>query len=177
MIPLPSGKYILFLGRIVPEKRIDLLLTAFSSIQNKITCDLVIAGPVEDKNIIKDFEHNNRIHFLGPVFGREKQFLLANAYIYVLPSDLEGFSVSLLEAMASQCLCLVSDINANKEVLSNTGIYFSAGDVSSLNSKLFSICNNYSKYSHYKTAAHQRIKENFTWELLINKMISYYREC
>jgi glycosyltransferase involved in cell wall biosynthesis len=170
-------KYILFLGRVVQEKRVDLLLTAFSHIKNNIDCDLVIAGPIEDRTIIKNFENDKRIHFPGPVFGKRKEELLVDSYIFVLPSDLEGFSVSLLEAMASHCLCLVSDIAANKEALFDTGLYFKAGDIISLENKLLIICNNYSEYIEYKMKAYKRVKENFSWNVLAERLIAYYKEC
>jgi glycosyltransferase involved in cell wall biosynthesis len=172
-----STKYILFLGRVVQEKRVGLLLRAFSHVKDNIDCDLVIAGPIEDRAIIKDFKNDKRIHFLGAVFGKRKKELLAGAYIFVLPSDLEGFSVSLLEAMASHCLCLASDIAANKEALLDAGIYFNAGDIISLENKLLTICNNYSEYIDYKMKAYKRVKENFSWNVLVERLIAYYKEC
>jgi glycosyltransferase involved in cell wall biosynthesis len=174
---IESTKYILFLGRVVQEKRVDLLLRAFSHIKSNIDCDLVIAGPIEDRTIIRNFKNDKRIHFSGAVFGKRKKELLANAYIFVLPSDLEGFSVSLLEAMTSHCLCLASDIAANREALLDTGVYFNAGDVISLENKLMTICNNYSEYVEYKAKAYERVKENFSWSVLAERLIAYYKEC
>lgn len=166
--------YILYLGRIVPEKRVDLLLKAFSMLENLISQDLYIAGPVEDDSIVSAYLNDKRIHFLGSRFGKEKAELLRNAYLYVLPSDLEGLSIALLEAMSYGNVCLVSDIDANKEALGDCGIYFKAGKVEDLKNKLQDICLNPGLYEAYKKMAVERIKETFEWHIISDKIISYY---
>ena len=166
--------YILFLGRIVAEKRVDLLLKAFSLLEDSISQDLYIAGPVEDESIVEAYQSDNRIHFLGSKFGEEKAELLRNAFLYVLPSDLEGLSIALLEAMSYGNLCLVSDIEANKEGLGNCGTYFKAGNLGDLKHKLQDICLNPSTYESYKTKAIERIKNTFEWHIISDKIISYY---
>lgn len=169
-----KNSYILFLGRIVAEKRMDLLLKAFTQIKDSISQDLYIAGPVEDEAIVAGYRSDNRIHFLGSKFGEEKAELLRNAFLYVLPSDLEGLSIALLEAMSYGNLCLVSDIDANKEALNDCGIYFRAGDLENLKEKLSDICLNPQAYETYKTKAVERIKSTFEWHIISDKIISYY---
>lgn len=169
-----QNNYILFLGRIVPEKRLDLLLMAFTQLEDYISQDLYIAGPIEDEAIVTTYRNNKRIHFLGSKFGKEKADLLRNAFLYVLPSDLEGLSIALLEAMSYGNLCLVSDIDANKEGLDDCGIYFKAGDLDDLKTKLKDICLNPSAYNLYKTKAVERIKNSFEWHIISDKIISYY---
>lgn len=169
-----KNNYILFLGRIVAEKRLDLLLKAFSLLEDNISQDLYIAGPVEDESIVKDYQNDNRIHFLGSKFGEEKADLLRNAFLYVLPSDLEGLSIALLEAMSYGNLCLASDIDANKEGLGDCGVYFKTGDLVDLKNKLEEICLNPSDYDFYKNKAVERIKNTFEWHIISDKVISYY---
>ena len=169
-----QNNYILFLGRIVAEKRLDLLLKAFTQLEDSIPQELLIAGPVEDESIVKDYKNDKRIHFLGPKFGKEKAELLQNAFLYVLPSDLEGLSIALLEAMSYGNICLVSDIDANKEGLGNCGIYFKAGDLDDLKIKLQDICSNPSEYTYYKNKAIERIKNTFEWHIISDKIITYY---
>ena len=169
-----KNSYILFLGRIVPEKRVDLLLKAYSMLEDSISQDLYIAGPVEDDSIVSAYLNDKRIHFLGSKFGEEKAELLRNAYLYVLPSDLEGLSIALLEAMSYGNVCLVSDIDANKEALGDCGIYFNAGNVEDLKTKLQDICLNPCHYEVYKNMAAERIKNTFEWHIISDKIISYY---
>lgn len=169
-----NNNYILFLGRVVAEKRLDLLLKAFVQLEHEIQQDLYIAGPVEDETIVSDFRSDRRIYFLGPKFGQEKAALLKNAFLYVLPSDIEGLSISLLEAMSYENICLVSDIVANKEALDDCGVYFRAGDLEDLRHKLFDICLNSKLYEKYKAKAAERIKSAFEWHIISDKIISYY---
>ena len=169
-----KNSYILFLGRIVPEKRVDLLLKAYSMLEDSISQDLYIAGPVENESIVSAYRNNKRIHFLGSKFGEEKAELLRNAYLYVLPSDLEGLSIALLEAMSYGNICLVSDIDANKEALGECGIYFKAGNLEDLKGKLQDICLHSASYESYKSMAVERIKNTFEWHIISDKIISYY---
>lgn len=166
--------YILFLGRIVAEKRLDLLLKAFVLLEDTISQDLYIAGPVENEAIVKDYQNDKRIHFLGAKFGEEKVDLLRNAFLYVLPSDLEGLSIALLEAMSYGNLCLASDINANKEALGESGVYFEAGNFEDLKNKLQDICLHPIAYESYKSKAVERIKNFFEWHIISDKIIAYY---
>lgn len=87
---------------------------------------------------------------------------------------MEGLSIALLEAMSYGNLCLVSDIDANKEALNDCGVYFRAGDLENLKEKLSDICLNPQAYETYKTKAVERIKSTFEWHIISDKIISYY---
>jgi glycosyltransferase involved in cell wall biosynthesis len=167
--------YILFLGRIVKEKRCDLLLNAFQNIQNEIACNLVIAGPIEDELLVSRYRENQRIQFVGPVFGYKKNLYMEKALIYVIPSDIEGLSLSLLEAMSYGCLCLASDIPPNREALADAGLYFTPGDTTDLCNKLCEAIINNENYFHLRLKAENRVREFFDWDKLADRMINYYR--
>lgn len=68
--------------------------------------------------------------------------LYSNAYIYCLPSDLEGMPLSLLEAMSYSNCCVVSDIPECADVVCDKAVTFKKGDVSDLRDKLCELCNN-----------------------------------
>jgi len=172
--PLNGIPYILFLGRIVKEKRCDLLLSAFLKIQKKVNIDLVIAGPIEDETIVSPYYDNKSVHIIGAVFGDVKNAYMKNAHIYVIPSDMEGLSISLLEAMSYGCLCVASDIPANKEALDDTGLYFKKGDSNDLAQTLYECITYNHKYSFMKKMAYERIKKNYDWNILSENMIQYY---
>lgn len=128
---LVKDSYILFLGRLVPEKGISYLIKAFKN----VTTDkkLVIAGGSSDsdnfvsklKILAKD---DSRIIFTGFVQGQILEELYSNAYIYTLPSNLEGMPLSLLEAMSYGNCCLVSDIPECVEVVENNALIFKKSD-------------------------------------------------
>ncbi len=117
---LEKDSYILFLGRLVPEKGIRYLVEAFKNV--KTDKKLVIAGGSSDTDSfmeeLKDLaKGDDRILFTGFVQGAMLDELYSNAYIYTLPSDLEGMPLSLLEAMSYGNCCLVSDIPECTEVV------------------------------------------------------------
>lgn len=110
---LTKDSYILFLGRLVPEKGLRYLIEAFKAV--KTNKKLVIAGGSSDtdsfmKELQESAKSDNRIIFTGFVQGQLLDELYSNAYIYTLPSDLEGMPLSLLEAMSYGNCCLVSDM-------------------------------------------------------------------
>jgi len=117
---LEEGKYILYLGRIVPEKGAHYLIPAFRELDTGMK--LAIVGDArhaegyldEVKRLAGDDE---RIVFTGPLYGEEKEEAFSNAYLFCLPSDLEGLPIVLLEAMGMGRCCLTSNIPELEEVI------------------------------------------------------------
>ena len=106
---------ILFLGRIDPKKGLDLLAPAFAGVQSLFpNAHLVVAGP-DSTNFMPTvrayFSKENcskSVTFTGMITGELKQAALAAANIYVAPSYSEGFSLSVLEGMASGLPCVIT---------------------------------------------------------------------
>ena len=136
---LTKDSYFLFLGRLVPEKGIRYLIEAFKDV--KTDKKLVIAGGSSDtdsfmKELNELARDDERIIFTGFVQGRMLDELYSNAYIYTLPSDLEGMPLSLLEAMSYGNCCLVSDIPECAEVVEDKALVFNKSDVNDLRKKI-----------------------------------------
>ena len=136
---LNKDDYILYLGRIVPEKGIHYLIEAYNQI--KTEKKLVIAGGSSDTDEyfekLKEMAKNNKnIIFTGFVQGQILDELYSNAYIYCLPSDLEGMPLSLLEAMSYGNCCLVSDIEECTSVIEDKAHIFNKSDIQSLKDKI-----------------------------------------
>lgn len=136
---LEKDKYILYLGRLVPEKGIIYLLEAFSKIDTDFK--LVIAGggshSSEFVTQIRDLAtRDSRVVLTGFVQGQILSELFSNCYMYVLPSDVEGMPISLLEAMSFGCRCLASDIPENMEACKGFARYFIKSNVDDLAKKL-----------------------------------------
>jgi len=100
-----DGPYLLFLGRISWKKQIDRIIAALPYIRNDI--NLVIAG-YDDENLTvslqkmaNDLGQSHRVHFYGPVKGRQKQTLFAHSLAMVLPSLHENFGIVILESWAN----------------------------------------------------------------------------
>ena len=176
---LAKDSYILFLGRLVPEKGIHYLIEAY----NKINTDkkLVIAGGSSDTdtyfNELKEkAKDNTNIIFTGFVQGEELEELYSNAYIYVLPSDLEGMPLSLLEAMSYKNCCLTSDIPECKTVMDNNGVTFKKSDVNDLKEKLQYLVDNVDKVNKYKSEAQEYILKKYNWDDVVDKTIELYKK-
>lgn len=175
---LTKDSYILFLGRLVPEKGIRYLIEAFR--QTKTDKKLVIAGGSSDTdsftNELKELANgDNRIIFTGFVQGQLLEELYSNAYIYTLPSDLEGMPLSLLEAMSYGNCCLVSDIPECTEVVENNAIIFHKSNVNDLKAKLQDACDNTEKVSILKKKASDFICKKYNWDDVVEKTMMLYR--
>ena len=176
---LDKGGYILYLGRIVPEKGAHYLIKAFK----KINTDkkLVIAGGSSDSNGYMDklkslAAGDDRIIFTGFVQGRLKHELYSNAYVYCLPSDLEGMPLSLLEAMSYGNCCLTSDIDECTEVVGDKAVAFRKGDVEDLREKLRSLIDDSETVEKYKKTAGEYILEKYDWDDVVEKTVDVYRK-
>ena len=175
---LDKDGYILFLGRLVPEKGVHYLINAFKETESDKK--LVIAGGASHTS---DYEaeiralarNDERIVFTGFIQGEELVELYSNAYIYVLPSDLEGMPISLLEAMSYGNCCLTSDIEECTEVCEDKAEYFEKGNESELKAALEFLLNNPDKVSEYKNNAAGFILNKYDWDNVVNKTLELYK--
>ncbi|MCP4536039.1 MAG: glycosyltransferase, partial [Chloroflexi bacterium] len=128
---LNKDNYILFVGRLSPEKQCHTLIQAFAQTQSDK--HLVLAGRAtyDDgyyQRLLAEADGLNTIHFPGFVQGAALQELYSNAYLVVLPSEIEGLSISLLEALSYGNCLLVSDVPENLEAVGDVGYSFQSGD-------------------------------------------------
>ena len=174
---LKKDSYILFLGRLVPEKGIKYLIEAYKEVQTDKR--LVIAGGSSDtaafKTEIKQLaKEDSRILFTGFVQGQLLEELYSNAYVYVLPSDLEGMPLSLLEAMSYGNCCLTSDIDECASVIGTYGMIFKKGHIYELKEKLQQLCDDENKAQNYKAKASNYICKKFNWDDVTKKTVELY---
>ncbi|MBR5774581.1 MAG: glycosyltransferase family 4 protein [Clostridia bacterium] len=169
--------YLLFLGRLVPEKGIRYLVEAFKA--TATDKKLVIAGGASDSG---DYEAelkalaqgDDRIIFTGFIQGRVLEELYSNAYIYVLPSDLEGMPLSLLEAMSYGNCCLTSDIPECATVTGDYGVTFRKSDVADLAAKLQTLCDNPQMVNEFKCNAADYICNKYNWDDVTAQTLRLY---
>ncbi len=174
---IKSHEYILYLGRLVPEKGITYLIEAFKKV--KTNKRLVIAGGASDSSDyekqLKDLaQTDERIIFTGFVEGEVLQELYSNAYLYVLPSDLEGMPLSLLEAMSYGNCCLTSDIPECAQVTAEYGLTFEKGNITDLENKLQLLCDNSESVAFYKENAAEYILKKYNWDDVTSKTLQLY---
>ena len=175
---LEKASYILYLGRLVPEKRPELLIEAFKKLDT--TKKLVIVGGSSDTS---DFERSlhdlakgdKRIIFTGFVSGVPLEELYSNCYAYVLPSDVEGMPMSLLEAMAYGCCCITSDIPECVDVFAGNGLTFEKGNVDSLRSVLKTVLSDNAHAKISGNAAKAHVEKTYDWDSVVERTLAVYK--
>ena len=175
---LEKDRYILFLGRLVPEKGIHYLIEAYRN--TKTDKKLVIAGGVSDsgeygEELKKLANNHSDIVFTGFVQGKLLEELYSNAYLYVLPSDLEGMPLSLLEAMSYGNCCVTSDIEECAAVITDHGVTFPKGNVVSLTETLQTLCDDMKIATKYKEQAANYITGRYSWDGVTEQTLELYQ--
>lgn len=174
---IKKDEYILFLGRLVPEKGVKYLIEAYKNLDTDKK--LVIAGGASDSGEyfeeLKCVSANNpKIIFTGFIQGKVLEELYSNAYIYVLPSDLEGMPLSLLEAMSYGNCCLTSDIPECQSVIGEYGITFRHGDIADLQKKLKQLCLESDRVKLFKEQAGKYICSRYNWDDVTRRTLQLY---
>lgn len=173
---LKTDDYVLFLGRLVPEKGIHYLLEAWKGVSTEKK--LVIAGGSSDTT---DYMTTLRekagedVIFTGFRQGRVLEELYSNAYVYVLPSDLEGMPLSLLEAMSYGNCCLVSDIEECTQVTGDRAVVFGKGNVGDLRAKLQELLDRPDEVRGFKDEASDYICRKYNWDDVVKRTLESYR--
>ena len=175
---LHTRDYILFLGRLVPEKGIHYLIEAY----RKLSTDkkLVIVGGTSDTDDYVKRLHdmaggNPSVIFTGFQQGLVLEELYSNAYLYVLPSDLEGMPLTLLEAMNYGCCCVTSDIGECADVMNGCGVTFPRGNTEALREALQDLCDHPEKAETLRIAAKKTVSSKYTWKEITTQTDELYR--
>lgn len=173
---LQGNDYIFFAARFVPEKGAHYLIEAFK--KNNTNKKLVLAGDGSYGDIYAEELKKSacqNIIFPGFVQGRLLQEFLSNAYLYVLPSEIEGLSTGLLEAMSYGKCVLVSDIEENYEIISDAGLTFQSKCVQSLESQLRHAFLNPELVKMYGARARRHVQSKFNWENVTDQFEDLYQ--
>lgn len=174
---LDEGSYLLYLGRLVPEKRPELLIEAFRGLDTDKR--LVIAGGGSDTSeyeasLRESAQGDPRILFTGFVNGDPLEELYSNCYAYVLPSDVEGMPMSLLEAMAHGRCCVTSDISECADVLAGNGLTFEKGSAESLQFVLRALLAEDDRATALGVAAKSHVNKTYNWDSVVERTLAVY---
>lgn len=175
---LGSRDYLLFLGRLVPEKGIHYLIEAYRRLHTDKK--LVIAGGTSDtddyvKKLHEMAGDDPSIVFTGFQQGQVLEELYSNAFLYILPSDLEGMPLTLLEAMNYGCCCVTSDIGECADVMDGCGFTFPRGNIEALRETLQDLCDHPDKADAHRGEARKVISSKYTWQEITAQTDALYR--
>jgi glycosyltransferase involved in cell wall biosynthesis len=167
-----AGEYVLFLGRLVPEKGGHLLVEAFRALDTKLRL-LVVGDATHTDTYARRLRElaagDPRIVFTGPLFGEDKDEAYSNAACFVLPSTLEGMPIVLLEAMGYGCPVLCSDIPENLDVITAPGgaryaATFRSGSSPDLREALAQMLESLPAARERAVEAREHVRQAYSWE-------------
>jgi len=187
---LEEGGYILFVGRVSPEKGVHLLLKAFSYIaQESVHVKLAIVGPLTSSfsaseaspyaRAIVEYAKRRipgRVIFTGSAVKDELRVLYSNAHFLVLPSLAEAFGLVLLEAMASGIPPIGSTAGGIPDVITDgvNGLLFKKGDWKDLAMKMLALINDETLRNKLAAKARETAVEKYSWQVIASKMKEIY---
>ncbi|WP_162300549.1 glycosyltransferase family 4 protein [Anaerosacchariphilus polymeriproducens] len=177
---LKDKKYILFLARVVPEKGCHYLLEAFKNLSQEDVVLVVAGGSGQTDayyNNLKEKFSSDKILFIGEVSGKSIGELYSNALLYVLPSDIEGLPISLLEAMSCGTCCLVSDIQENMDVIELSGKFgfcFKAGNSVDLKNQMEALLHDENSLREIGQKARKHVLQSYKWESVVLSLSEVY---
>jgi glycosyltransferase involved in cell wall biosynthesis len=176
---IKKDEYICIVSRLTAEKGVHYLIDAYNSI--KTDKKLVIAGDTSDTDeyveLLKQKASGNPdIIFTGFISGDVLCEIYSNAYVVTLPSDIEGMSLSLLEALAYGNAVLCSDIPENTLVTENKAIHFKKSNVEDLAEKLQSMCDDEEIVNKLKNGADEFILGKYNWNDVANSTYDLYKK-
>jgi glycosyltransferase involved in cell wall biosynthesis len=166
---LRPGRFVLFAGRLVPEKGAHVLIEALRRLPPEADLQLAIAGPSwfeheYDAELRRLADDDERVMFLGEAGPELMHELYAHCYAFVLPSEIEGMSLALLEALSAGCCTVTSSIPANAGVVGDAGLTFEAGDVDGLHEVLSRLVDDEPLVEDLRARAAARAAHEFDWD-------------
>lgn len=175
---LKRGNYILTVSRLVRHKGVHHLIDAYKKLKTEKKLVIVGDGFFTDdyvKELKKMTVGNKSIVFTGEQKGRTLAELFSSAYLFVQPSESEGLSIALLEAMAYGQTVLVSDIPENKEAIGETGFTFKNKDSDDLTERLKYLLDNLDLVKGRKELSRSWVKENYSWDKVVKSVVRVYK--
>ena len=175
---LASRGYLLFLGRLVPEKAVQLLVDAYR--RTDVALPLVIAGPSSHSDeyvaqVRRAADGDSRIRFIGAVYGADKEALLAHALALCQPSDLEGLPITLLEAMSHGRPAIVSNLPEHLEVVDDgAGVVFQQGDAGELARAIEYAAARREELDLMGEKARAIVAERYDWDAIVSQVEAVY---
>ncbi len=168
-----------YLGRVDPEKNVNVLVETFSSMELPKTDHLLIVGDGLDLGRLRrKYSSDHRIHFRGFVRDdHERACLLRSSDIFVLPSAIEGLSLSMLEGMASGAAVIATDVGSDGEALQGAGIVL---DLSGLDHQLPLALRTLIDFPDFRerlgNLARTRVVEQYSLRNNLDQVVGLYRE-
>lgn len=189
VLPLPPGeflkqyglepkKYVLFVGRLVPENCPHHLVNAFGQIDTDMRCVIVGDAPYAADYIQQlKASAGPRVIFTGYLFGEGYQELSSHAFAFVETSEVGGTHPAVLEAMAFGNVVVVNDTHENMETVGDAGIGYAGSEgAATLARVLQELIDNPEMAEEYRCRAKERVRQHFTWDVVTDEYEQLFKE-
>jgi glycosyltransferase involved in cell wall biosynthesis len=175
---LSRGSYILFVSRLIRHKGAHYLIDAYKKLETGKKLVIVGGGFFTDQYVSEIQEmakDNDDIIVTGEQSGKVLEELFSNAYFFVQPSESEGLSIALLEAMSYRRMVLASNIPENKEVVLENGITFENKNTDDLASKMNFLLQNPELVKERGNAGYDHVAKYYNWNSIVNDVVNSYK--
>jgi glycosyltransferase involved in cell wall biosynthesis len=161
-----SGKVVVFIGRLDPEKDLDLLIAGFAR-AGRADATLVIAGDGPERARVEAVAAGANVRFLGALDDVRRPLIAAD--VFVLPSHSEGLSNALLEAMASGVPSVATAVGGNRKVIRDpsVGVLVPPGDALALGSALAALLDDPAGAARIGQAGRRHVEQNFSVDAMV----------
>jgi len=171
------GKYIVYFGRLHPQKGIMTLIKAISSLED-VNLKIVGDGPqkLELENTLKENNINN-IEIVGPKYGEDlKNIIKKSAFVVVPSTSYENAPFSVIESFALGKPVIASNLGGLPEMINDgkNGLLFNSGDIKDLKEKIDSLYHNPCAIRSMGLAARLFVEKNFTPEKHYEELMKIY---
>ena len=174
---LQGDDYVLTVGRIIPDRCLDLLIEAFNRIDTPLK--LVVVGSEVPRTEYSDRLRamaGERVIFTGDLYGQALAELYSNCRFYVLASRVEGLPISVCEAMGYGRCVLLSDIPENQEVGGNIARYFKTDDGNDLQAQLQALLESPDEVARRGQQSTERVGDKYDWDVLAEQVEAFYHK-
>lgn len=172
---LSPDNYLLFVGRLIGDRGLDILLRAHAGIPD--APPLVIAGDVlhdSAQGALWRALAGPGVIFTGYQTGDALEALYSHAALCVHPSEIEGLPIAVLEAMAHGRAVLVSDIPENLEAVGDCGATFPVRDLTALRQALVHWLADAAGRAALGNRARERVRTHFDWDVIARRTEAVY---
>ncbi len=176
---LTQGKYMVYLGRLVPEKCPDLLIKAFKQLQNTGWKLVFVGGTSDTDGFTADLKALaagcSDVVFAGELRGGRLAEIVRGAGLFTLPSNLEGLPLAMLEGMQEGIPVVASDIPPHQQLIGqDRGVMFQAGDVTSCTAALHWAIEHPVEMRILGDRAQQHVKRHYNWDQITRDNLNLY---
>ncbi len=176
---LQPKAYFLFVGRLVPEKRVEDLIEAFLSRprRNRLVIVGDSAGTGDYVERLKAIAGDaSSVVFAGYQYGRSLGELYSNSRAFITPSELEGMPLTLLEALSHGLVCVASEIPPHREILQGImHLSFPVGCVDALSRCLDELDGmEPAQLDDHGRKARRHVADRFSWDLVADRLEDLY---